>query len=117
MGIEIEITDSAFSGDSKTLKKVRIARSEEAIRIALKGVDVSDKAILMENLEIGTVFSELKDRIKTLDSNSEEYREIKKLLSESEKSETFFDKVGSHIKKFAGGLLENVVAGLLIEKI
>lgn len=59
MGVNISITNSTFTGKSKTLNRVKInSGTEDDTDIRLDNVEVNDEVVLLEDLEINPVMQD-----------------------------------------------------------
>ncbi len=113
MGIEINISDLNISGDAEILNKTKI-RSNSDVDIDLKHLDINGNAKLLNNLEVDSVLNELRQKEQSMDINSAEYPQIKRITSQNQwNKDDFVGCVMKHISEFSQGVLASIVANLL----
>lgn len=114
MGVKISISGSTFSDDSQVLNNSRIHSSSEDVEVSLDKIQMSGNAKLLESLEIGEVTAKIQNELTKMDHDSEEYAALKKLLSQKQSGKKkFWDSIMEHVEEFTGGVLANVVVGLM----
>lgn len=113
MGIEINLSDLNISGNAEVMDNIKI-RNNSDVHIDLKHLDISEDAKLLNNLEIDSILEELAQKVRFMDRNSDEYPQIKKILSIRQwNKDEFIKQTVRHITDFSQGVLASIVANFL----
>lgn len=110
MGIEINLNDVSIGGTAEVMQNVKITGNDE-VHIRLQHTDICENASVLNNLEIAPFLDELTRQAQTMDKNSPEYLELKKILGKKKWNKTdLIACVLKHIGEFSQGVLASVVA-------
>lgn len=113
MGIEIDLNDLNISGNAEVMDNVKI-RDNSDVHIGLKHLDISEDAKLLNNLEIDSILKKLAQQEQFMDKDSDEYSQIKKILSKKQwNKDEFIERVIRHITDFSQGILASIIANFL----
>lgn len=110
MAINISIKNSNFRGNSRILNNATI-NSANSVDVQLDNVDTSDGTRILEGLNIVDVISELEKRKYSLDNNSEEYRDINRILLNKRLTRNdMLSLFAQHLGNFSQGILASIIA-------
>jgi len=113
MGIKIDLNDLNISGNAEVMENVKIRNSND-VHIGLKRMNIGENAKILNNLEIDSTLKELASQAQIMDKNSDEYPQIKKILSVKQwNKDDFIECVLKHISVFSQGVLASIVANFL----
>lgn len=116
MGIEISLNNLNISGNAEVMDKVKI-RNNDDVHIDLQHADIRDNAKVLNDLEINPLLNELTRQVQTMDKNSPEYSQIKKILDVKKWNKDDFIKcIARHIGEFSQGVLASIVAAHFFTK-
>lgn len=114
MGFKMEIEGLSVGKDVELLNGATIHDAEE-VDISVKNLDIGGKLSMMNDMEIKSMFSELKEKSLTMDRDSREYKEIQGILGVKHwDKKQFVDCARKHIADFSKGVLASIVANFLM---
>lgn len=113
MGIEISLHDLKVSGSAEIMNGAKV-RSNNDVHISLEHAEIKEYAKVLNDLEIDSVLNELSQQARTMDKNSVEYQEIRKIIGVKQWNKNEFVKcITKHISEFSKGVLASIVANAI----
>ena len=118
MGITIKIEGITTGKDAKILNGAKF-KADGDYNLEIRNNQFKDGIELFNNMEMGEVMKEIGDALQEMDTSLPEYKALNKLvLNTKGKNEMLVQKrMMKHIGKFAGGVLENIIANAVTGKI
>lgn len=110
MSIKINVEDVKMSGEAKALNNIHIIGSEN-IEIEAKKLELSDSAQLLEHIDV--IAEEVTKEVATMDKNSEEYTELKRITQNISNKELLLQQIFNHLKDYSQGVLAKIISGYI----
>lgn len=114
MAIKINISDVKMEDDSKLMSNASF-RGTQDVDLEARKLELHQNAKVLNDLKIEPVIEELENVIVSMDSNSEEYLELQKMLSAIQGSNrtNILKMLTQHLGNFTQGVLAGIVANKL----
>lgn len=110
MSVIININGLEITGNGKALNGATI-RGGSSEQISITNTRIKNSAELLQNLDIGRVDNEIKERIATMDKSSAEYWELRNMFRDNKKPG--MEKLREHIARFTEGVAAQVIANFI----
>lgn len=114
MSSEITISGLDIGEDARFLNDVTI--SDDNIKVRVENINVKGKLELLNDVEIDSVVSALRDRVPNMDHDSEEYKEINEIIhTAGHDKKNRREKMLRHLGNFSQGVLASILANLIMQ--
>lgn len=112
MGIKVNVSGSSIKGNVRILNEARICGNIGEITVDIDNSEIAKEITILNNAQIAEMERDIRSRMLTMDKNSKEYIQLKKLLCLSD-SEERKKKLIHHVCSFTQGVAASVVAGFI----
>ena len=113
MGIEINLSDLNIGRNAEVMNGATVRNSDD-VQISLENIEIREYAKVLNHLEIDPVINELRQQAQSMDRNSDEYLEIKNIVSVKQWNKDNFIKCAiKHIGEFSQGVLASIIANYI----
>lgn len=112
MGINIDMSNMTIGGNAKILNDASFSGGD--VDVKMSGTHIDGDAVLMQGFVVNDFYTQLNEKIHSMDTNSSEYQSIKRILQIPQNDKKLIAKeVTKHIYTFSKGVLENVLANYI----
>lgn len=112
MAINIDMSNINIGGNAKILNNASLSGGD--VKINMNGMKVDGDAVLMEGFVVNDFYTELNNKVEQMDTDSLEYKSIKRILQIPESNKRLLSKeITKHLYDFSKGVLQNVLANYL----
>lgn len=107
--MKINIKDMDIGGNLNALNKSQLP---DNLDFNMEGSKIAGSVEMLNDIQINHVLSEIDKELLQMDRNNPEYAALKEVSKETDYA-SLKNKLSMHIKAFAGGVLQSVIANLL----
>lgn len=118
MEINIKMTNTKISDKAKAISDMTV-HDVDNINIEMDGVEIKNEAKFLDNLtdaQIDEVLNQLKEQVELLEKTDEEYKEIRTLFADMQKSKLSTREIlKQHLPNLLTGTLSNIISNVIIQ--